>query len=338
MNKKFLQIGLGSMGKRRIRNLLANGIKKDQIFGFDLVAEKRKEAEEKYGIKVYDNFEKAVAEIKPDVYIISTPPDKHHQYFLAAASVKKHFFVEVTIVDTGYDKLYKLLDDSFVAAPSCTFRYFPAIKKIKEEVKRGTIGRILSFQYHLGQYLPDWHPWEDYKKVYYAQKETGGCREMFPYELIWLTDIIGAKVKKVGGVTAKVSDLEMTADDVYFAVLEFDNKVIGNIAIDLLARTPLRTLRLVGTEGVLDWEWLKYEIRIYQAKTKKWETLKLEKGKSEKGYVATEDMYQEEIKIFLEAIEGKVKYPYTFVENQQVLKTLQALEKGAKKNKFIEVK
>ena len=42
---KFLVIGLGSMGKRRVRNLLANGEK--SIFGFDLREDRRKETEEK---------------------------------------------------------------------------------------------------------------------------------------------------------------------------------------------------------------------------------------------------------------------------------------------------
>jgi len=332
---KFLQIGLGSMGKRRIRCLLHNGIDKSQIFGFDPLATRRKETEEKYGIKTYKDFQAAFNEVNPDALIISTPPNLHHEYFLFAAKHKKHFFVEATIIDKGYKELEKLLDNSFVAAPSCTFRYFPAVKKIKELITNNEIGKVLSFNYHLGLYLPDWHPWEDYRKVYFSKKETGGAREMFVFELVWLVDILRSKPIKVGGFVDKVSDLDMPADDVYSAVLQFDNNIIGNIAVDVLARAPFRTLRIIGSEGVLNWEWMDYEIKLYRAKDKKWKIIKLKEGEKKKYDFIAEGTYREEIKYFLDAIAGKKKYPYTFQEDYQILQTLHALEKSSKTNKFI---
>ncbi len=332
---KILQIGLGSMGKRRIRNLLHHGIDKSRIFGFDLVAERRREAEEKYNIKTYDNFQKAFREVNPDAFIISTPHEFHDKYFLFAARHKKHFFVEATTIDKGYKELFKLLNNSFVAAPSCTWRYFPAVKKIKELVANKKIGKIWAFIYHMGQYLPDWHPWEDYRKVYFAKKETGGAREMFAFELIWLNDILDSKPVKVSGFVGKVSDLDMPADDIYSAVLEYEKNIIGNVVIDVVARAPFRTLRLIGSDGVLEWEWMDYEIKLYQVKDKKWKTIELREGDKEKGYVTTEDMYREEIKKFLDAIKGKIKYPYTFEQDHQILRTLFALEKSSKTNKII---
>jgi predicted dehydrogenase len=189
----------------------------------------------------------------------------------------------------------------------------------------------------LGQYLPDWHPWEDYRQVYYAQKETGGCREMLPFELIWLTDIIGSRMEKVCGLTGKISNLEMSADDVYSMVVQFDNKIIGNVAIDLLARAPLRTLCLVGSDGVLQWEWLEHQLKIFRVKDKKWEIISLPRGDTKAGYNSTEEMYNEEIKIFLQAIDGRRSYPYTFKEDHQNLKLLYALEDSGRKNNFVKL-
>ena len=51
---KFLVVGLGSMGKRRIRNLLYN--KENQIIGYDILPKRRSEAKLKYGIKVIDEI------------------------------------------------------------------------------------------------------------------------------------------------------------------------------------------------------------------------------------------------------------------------------------------
>ena len=45
---RFLIIGLGSMGKRRIRNLQSLDV--GEISGFDISEGRRKEAREKYGI------------------------------------------------------------------------------------------------------------------------------------------------------------------------------------------------------------------------------------------------------------------------------------------------
>lgn len=334
---KFLQVGLGSMGKRRIRNLLYNKIPADSIVGFDLKPARRKEVEEKYGIRTYADFKKAFNEFKPTALIISTPPDKHSAYYLFAAKHKKHFFVEATTLTDGYNQLKRLVDGSFVAAPSCTWRYLPAIKKIKALVQSGTIGSILTFQYHMGQYLPDWHPWEDYRQVYFAKKATGACREMFPFELIWLNEIIGSSVKKVAGLVRKLSNLDMSAEDLYAGVLEYKNKVVGLMNIDVLARTALRTLRLVGTKGVLDWDWLNYEIKVFSVDTKKWKTISLRAGGAEKNYVTTEDMYREELGYFIDAILGKCLYPYTFAEDEQILNTTYALEKSSRTGKTYQI-
>lgn len=327
---KFLITGLGSMGKRRVRNLLANGVIKEDIFGFDVLSERRREAEEKYGIKTHDDFKRAFSEVRPGALIISTPPQAHAQYFIFAAKQKLNFFCEVTTTDQGYDELLPLLDSSFVAAPSCTFRYLPAVKQIKSLVLSGAIGNVLAFTYHLGQYLPYWHPWEDYRQVYFSKKETGACREMLPYELIWLTDLLGAPVAKISGFTEKVSDLDMTADDVYAAALKLDNNITGTILIDLLARAPKRTLRLIGSEGILDWEWKMQLIRVFDVRKKEWQDISVETGTAEPGYINTEDMYIEELKTFLDALQGRKPYPYTFKENHAVLRTLYALEGGAR--------
>ncbi len=78
-----------------------------------------------------------------------------------------------------------------VAAPSCTMRFHPAVQLMRERLAQGTIGRPLAFTHHVGQYLPDWHPWEDYRTYYVSRRETGAAREIVPFELNWLTYLFG---------------------------------------------------------------------------------------------------------------------------------------------------
>lgn len=332
---KFLIVGLGSMGKRRIRNLLFNG--EHQIIGYDILPQRMKEAKAKYGIEIVRDFKKISGQ-DFDAIIISTPPNKHGDYIRLALKNKKHFFVEHPISDDGYKDIFNNKDSNIVKAPSCTFRYHTPMKMMKGILKDGKIGKILAFQYHMGQYLPDWHPWEDYRQVYFSKKETSACREMLPFELIWLNWLMKSEVAEVSGYISKISDLDMKADDIILANLKYKNGIFGNIIIDVISRKPFRTLRILGSEGVLEWEKFDSVIKVFDAKSKKSENISVPKGHPETGYLNEEEMYNDEIKVFLDAIRGRKKYPHTFAENHYLLKTLYALEKSSLTGKKIFLK
>lgn len=326
---KFLIIGLGSMGKRRIRNLLHLKISKNKIFGFDLSPERTKEISDLYGIHTFTDFKIADHQTNPDVYIISTPPHLHSKYFLHAAKEKKHFFVEVATTDEGYNKLYRLLDGSFVAAPSVTFRYYEPVRLLKKLVDKGVIGKILLFNHHLGQYLPDWHPWEDYRKFYVSQPKSSACREMVPYELQWIQYVVGDTFEKAVGRTSKRSDLELKIDDTYTAILTSKAGIMGTLIVDLVAQPAIRVFRLLGSKGTIEWNWQAREIRIWSVKTKSWKIIKLRPGKKLAEYkTTTEEMYEAELNDFLKAIRGKKQYPYTFAEDQNNFALLRKMEQA----------
>jgi len=333
--QRFLVIGLGSMGKRRIRNLLKNGVKKENIYGYNPTLPRCRETEKKYGVKTSTHFTSAFKECNPTAFIISAPPDKHAKYFLFALRRGIHFFVEHPTTQTGYQEA-KNDRSSTVKAPSCSWRFHDAMKLMKKTIQEGDIGKVLAFQYHMGQYLPHWHPWEDYRKVYFSKKSTGACREMFAFELGWLCYVMNIQPKSVFGLTEKLSDLPINADDLYSAVVSFSKNVKGNIVIEVLSKKPFRTLRVVGSEGVLQWEWLDNEIRVHTKKAA-WKKIAIKPGRKEKNYNAAEEMYEEEIKAFLSAVCGSKKYPFSFSENKKYIDALFALEKSAKTKRMMNI-
>ena len=327
---KFLVVGLGSMGKRRIRNL--QYLKAGEIIGFDLREDRRKEAEEKYKIQTFGDFEKAMAE-NPDTLIISTPPDLHMHYAIIAAKNNKHFFTEASVVDKGMDKLISLIKDKkIVAAPSCTMRFHPAIKKIKELVDERAVGKPLVFTYHSGQYLPDWHPWEDYRKFYVSRRVTGAIREIVPFELVWLTWVLG-DIEAVSCFKGKLTKLETDIDDAYQLIMKFRSGVLGHMLVDVISRVPDRTCKFFSEEGVIVWEWGE-KTRVYTAKDRRWREYAEKKGTVVKGYSdkIKEEPYIEEMRSFIRAIRGKDPYPYTFEEDLRVLNILNAAEKSSDQN------
>jgi predicted dehydrogenase len=140
---RFLIVGLGSMGKRRVRNL--RYLKVDDIAGFDPRGDRRDEAASKYGISTFENFDNALASFRPDALIISTPPDLHVRYAKLAISNKCHFFSEASVVDDEMDELINVARQrpELVAAPSCTMRFHPSIQAIKQIVHDGQFGKPL---------------------------------------------------------------------------------------------------------------------------------------------------------------------------------------------------
>ena len=131
---KFLIIGLGSMGKRRIRCLKALGY--SEIYGFDIREDRRKEAEEKYNIHSYTEIAQAIRESNPTALIISVPPDKHYEYMKSAISNTINFFVEASVVDTEMDTIIKLVKNRhIIAVPSASLIFHPAIMIVNEIVK-----------------------------------------------------------------------------------------------------------------------------------------------------------------------------------------------------------
>jgi predicted dehydrogenase len=186
-------------------------------------------------------------------------------------------------VSDGMDGLIRSCrNKNTISAPSCTMRFHPSIKNIRDIVKGGSIGKPQAFTYHSGQYLPDWHPWESYKDFYVSRRETGAAREIVPFELVWLTWIFG-DIEKVTCMKDKISDLEADIDDVYQVIMKFDSNVLGHIMVDVISRSADRSLKIFCEKGVIFWEWGK-KIRVYDATTKKWSEIAEKKGTTVKGY------------------------------------------------------
>jgi len=221
-----------------------------------------------------------------------------------------------------------LKSGSLIGVPSCTLRYFPGPKKIRELIQQGTIGKPLSFTYQSGQFLPDWHPWEDYRDFYVSKRETGACREIVPYELTWLQEIFG-KVNKISCFKDKLGDLDADIDDVYQILLCFENRMMGHLLVDVIARPAVRMLRINCSDGTIEWDHALNKVRCYQASKGEWSDIDLQKGSIESDYIHPEDPYIEELGNFIEAIKGKQEYPLSFENDEYILDLLRRAEESS---------
>jgi predicted dehydrogenase len=333
---RLLIVGLGSMGRRRIRNL--QYLKAGEIAGFDPRADRRDEATAKYGVRTFGDFEQALENVNPNALVISTPPDLHVKYAKIAVVNGQHFFSEASVMDDDLDELIDLAraHPEVVAAPSCTMRFHPSVQTIKRLVDAGGFGKPLLLTYQSGLWLPDWHPWEDYRSFYVARRATGACREIVPFELSWLTWIFGP-VDLVTGMRGKLSSLDVDIDDAYQVLLRFRSGLLGHLLVDVISRAPVRSFRLSSDQATIEWDAVAKKVRFFRASTQEWEVIPEPEQIQETGYIVAENMYIEEMRDFVAACEGRKRWGYTIEQDKAILDLLSSIERSSDKHLQIEV-
>ena len=342
---KALILGLGSMGKRRIRNLKHLGI--DQITGYDIRPDRNDYARSTYDVDILADFSWEVVAAF-DFVLICTPPHLHMEAAIECARRGQHFFTELNFVRDRLDELLDLLKTSgetFVAAPSCTLRHHPCVKKMKELLGQSPLGRPFCFIHHFGEYLPYWHPWESIHDFYVSKRQTGGAGDIVAFELEFLTWLFGDPVT-VHGFGSNSGTLGVDIDDNFQFVIKFASGVNGSVLVDVLQRKANRYFRVVAENGSIIWDdWNRQRLKLIYERQPAGTPLKrdhqpeyveeeLDLSGEETGWAGSEVehidfstiMYIEEMAAFLDAVAGRRKYPKTFEGDKKIIDTLFQLE------------
>lgn len=317
------------MGKRRIRCLRALG--EHDIVAFDALDARRAEAEKLYGIKTVPSFTTGL-ESGVDTVLVSTPPDAHYEFVRAALNAKKHCFCEANIVTEGAAEFGELaLRNAVVAAPSATFKFHPIYQTLHRWViDEGRIGKPLLLHFHMGNYILDWHPWEGLN-FYAGKKSTGACREMVPFEFVWMQWIFGA-VEEVQCMCSKQLDLPTDIDDAYAILVRFRSGLLATILIEVVDRDAVRQGRLISQTGTITWDFASPRLRHYDANARIFQEQKVTEKKFD-----IEEVYVAEVAAFLKACRGEERWSHSYSEDQQLSRILLACERSSSSGQRIRV-
>lgn len=248
---RVVVIGLGSMGSRRLRCLKALG--EAAVLGVDPRADRRRRAARENGIPTAGTVTPEVLSLA-DAVVISTPPYAHTPFIEMALKSGTPCFVEASVMTSNLPALWsRAQKQKTLVWPSCTMRYFRGPRLVQELLSKNAAGKPWSFVYHSGQWLPDWHPWEKVTDYYVTRPETGGGREIVPFELAWLTWVFGP-VQSVKAQSAAKARFAPGVEDLYQILLEFKSGVHAMLQVDILARVPARRFALEGSEGRVVWD------------------------------------------------------------------------------------
>jgi predicted dehydrogenase len=212
-------------------------------------------------------------------------------------------------------------------------KYFRGPVAVKQIINSGDLGKILAVNYQTGQYLPDWHPWEPPQDFYVSKRETGGCREIVPFELTWLNDIFGAPTP-IFCYKSKISNFDFDIDDIYQIVLKYPKGELVNIVIEVLSRPfASRMLYVIGSDGQLMFDGEKSIVRYATIDDPRWHELDVSESNNFQDSINPEGPYVRETSDFITAVATRNAsvFPNSLSKDAEILTTLYELERLAER-------
>ena len=300
---RALIVGLGSIGRRHARNWAAL-----RLGPLAICRQTNRTQPEGLGVDaaIYHDLEEALEREQPDIVIVTNPSRFHIDTANAAIGAGADVLIEKPLGDStrGVAELLNRADWlERKLMVGYNLRFHPGLARLKQLVQQNVIGRVVSSRAEVGEYLPDWHPWENYRQSYSGSRQLGGGAVLtFSHELDALCWLLGPP-KTITALTAHASSLEIDTEDVAEIGLEFETGAIGWVHVDYVRRAPRRCIELVGEAGILRWEYAEHRIVQYAAANRQW---RVEEGDPR---FERNQMYLDELRHFAACVRGEVERP-----------------------------
>ncbi|MDP3245030.1 MAG: Gfo/Idh/MocA family oxidoreductase [bacterium] len=328
---RALIVGLGSIGKRHLKNLKEI----DPSISLAVLRQHKKEAKlNELSPLVEELFldKNSAFNWKPDMTLIANPGPFHIQTALDSAKNNSHLFIEKPF-SVEMQSINELIQEcqsrKLVLMVGYMLRFFEPLQLMRQALLDDRIGRLLCIRATVGQYLPDWRPTQDYRQGVSACKKLGGGAIFELSHEIDYTRWLGGEVDAVTAQAGKFSDLEIDVEDIAEIILHFKNNAIGSIHVDMVDRASNRSCRLIGTEGTLVWDMNKNLVQLYRFDNKLWADL----------YNVTEldrnKMYIDELEHFLQCIKNKKEALINGYEGKKVLEIILAAKQSVAEGKTV---
>jgi predicted dehydrogenase len=251
---RILVSGVGSAGERHVRNLLTLG--QDEIAVHRTCALPFRTLDRDF--RSFVDLGQAFAEWRPDIVFATGPTSLHLAVAIAAAEAGCHVFVEKPLAHSvdGIERLARALERSGRSLMvGYMLRFHPLLGRVRDWLADGTLGRPLYWRSIWAEYLPDWHPWEDYRQGYAARRDLGGGPALtYSHDIdlaLWLFGAVG----QACALPMPESPLRMEFAPGVDLLLRHASGVLASLHLDFYQRPPQRSYEIVGTRGraVLDY-------------------------------------------------------------------------------------
>lgn len=251
-------IGFGSIGRRHILNMMQLGV-------HDIVLFREKGRSNDLGLREVFDWEEFLT-LSPDFILIANPTSRHFKFLKDILEYGLNVLAEKPLIHTQdeYLQIQHLLDCyRGIGMIAYNLRFHPCVLKVKEMLKAEQVGRPLYAHFFVGQYLPDWHPGQDYRYSYSALKSGGGG---VAFDLIHEIDLalflLGKPVDNECSLLSNSSALEIETEDVADFLWRTSNKSVVSVHLDYLYRGYKRCFEIICEKGTIMCDLFKGEIQI----------------------------------------------------------------------------
>lgn len=277
---RVLFCGLGGVGQRHLRNLRSLLGEELEVHAYrvrrnraklrdNLTVEPNADLEADYQITVHYELDKALA-VAPKAVYVCNPSSMHTEVALAAAAAGFHLFIEKPL-SSSLDQLADLQslvrEKSLICYVGYNFRFHPGLIRMKGLIDSGFFGHVLSVRAEIGEYLPAWHKYEDYRQMYAARADLGGgviLSQIHEMDLIyWFFGLPGTVLCRGG----KLSNLEIDVEDTASSLMQYEGSK-GRFPIslhqDFLQRPAVRTFSVIGDVGVAKMDLIQNRLQVFR--------------------------------------------------------------------------
>ncbi len=211
------------------------------------------------------------------------------------------------------------------------FRFHPGLQKIKELISEKAIGNLVFCHAHWGEYLPAWHPWEDYRQSYSAKKRLGGGVVLtLSHPLDYIHWLLG-DVQSLWSFITKVPTLEIETEAVAEIGLRFQKGVVASIHLNYIQQPPAHTLTLIGDQGTIIWDNAIGSVELYKRESSSWQTFPPPAG------FDRNDMFLAEMQHFIESVQNKNAPKCTLEDGIYTQKLVNAVYQSAREERIIKI-
>ena len=278
---KILFCGLGGIGQRHLRNLRlllgeslevhAYRVRGQRIKLRDnLTVDEGADLEKDYGIQVHHELAAALAQ-QPEAVFICNPNALHVPVALECARAGVAVFMEKPLASdlNGLDELLVEVEKrKLLFHVGYYFRFHPGLQRLKTLLEDGFFGRLVSVRSEIGEYLPNWHRYEDYRQMYAARADQGGgviLSQIHEMDLIYWYFGLPRSLSTHGG---HLSGLEIDVEDSASTLMRFEGEG-GCFPLllhqDFVQRPPSRKFRIVGDAGCAEMDLIANRLCVYDA-------------------------------------------------------------------------
>lgn len=252
---KAVVVGLGSIGVRHLNNLYTLGVR-------ELGAVRTRNLPPPAqiipkNVQLFQSLDQALKQ-NFDLVVVANPTSLHLKTLVRALKAGCHIYVEKPVAHEKrhLSGLMRCVDSRGPRVlVGCQLRMHPGLRKIEEWMQQGRLGKIYSVQVDLGEYLPDWHPWEDYRQSYAARADQGGGVILtLIHELDYLHWLFG-KPRSVFAIGGHRTSLEVTAEDTALISFETEQGICVQLRMDYWRKPPVRHMNIVAEKAIVDWDY-----------------------------------------------------------------------------------